>query len=106
MSSLTNIYDKLLKNINIRDPKNIISYSIIAFIIVIIVIFLLYIRRTISYNGKNCITISNFFKNQPPLISVVDSAELSNYGLRDFYIKSAYNCCCSGKFKNDFVKTL
>ena len=114
MLRLTNIYDNLMKKINIKNPNNIISYSIIAFIIVIIVIFLLYIRNTISLNtttsifggssnGKNCNLISRFFTSKPPLISAVDSPELSNHGLRDFYIKSAYNCCCSGKFKNDFV---
>ena len=101
MLSLTNIYDNLLKNINIRNPKNIISYSIIAFIIIIIVIFLLYIRRTLSLNtttsifgssshGKNCNTISKFFTSKPPLISAVDSPELSKHGLSDFYIKPGH----------------
>lgn len=26
-----------------------------------------------------------------------------NYKLKDFYIKTAYNCCCNGTFKNDYV---
>ena len=27
------------------------------------------------------------------------------YKLRDFYIKTAYNCCALGNFKNTFVST-
>ena len=29
----------------------------------------------------------------------------SKYNLRDYYIKTAYNCCCGGEFKNDYVST-
>ena len=26
-----------------------------------------------------------------------------SYNLRDYYIKTAYNCCTAGEYKNDFV---
>ena len=32
-----------------------------------------------------------------------DTEQGSNYKLKDFYIKTAYNCFSSGKFKNDYV---
>ena len=25
------------------------------------------------------------------------------YRLGDYYVKTAYNCCCGGNYKNDFV---
>ena len=101
--TITNIYDNLINKISIKNPKNMVSYLILAFIIFIIIVFLFYIKKTISYNVINCNSISKLFTSKPPLISAVDSPELSNHSLRDFYIKSAYNCCCSGKFKNDYV---
>ena len=53
-------------------------------------------------NGTNCKNLELIYKSQPTLTSIVNSAQ-SPYGLRDFYIKTAYNCCCPGQFKNDFV---
>jgi len=49
MLRLTNIYDNLMKKINIRNPNNIISYSIIAFIIVIIELVAIAVLRVVLH---------------------------------------------------------
>jgi len=114
LSRVTNIYDNFISTINIKDKNNLLSYTLIAFIIFIIILFIFKLKSTISLNtksnllstssiGTNCYSISKLFSSKPPLISAVNSPEINNKPLSDFYIKSAYNCCCSGKFKNDFV---
>jgi hypothetical protein len=39
------------------------------------------------------------------LTSINDYDERFSYLLRDYYVKTAYNCCCSGDFTNDWVST-
>ena len=35
---------------------------------------------------------------------IINGEEIEyNYKLKDFYIKTAYNCCCNGSFRNDYV---
>jgi len=36
-------------------------------------------------------------------ITSVDNTRSQEYALRDFYIKTAYNCCSVGSYKNDYV---
>ena len=37
------------------------------------------------------------------IISIKPSRQEFQYSLRDYYIKSAYNCCSGGNYKNDYV---
>lgn len=39
------------------------------------------------------------------IVSINDYEEQFSYLLRDYYIKTSYNCCCSGDFTNDYVST-
>ena len=38
-------------------------------------------------------------------IKSIDSSNQFDYLFRDYYIKTAYNCCSGGNYKNDFVDT-
>jgi hypothetical protein len=75
-------------------------------------LFILYLSRKIKTQKENCKIISNnldsfsFFSfNQLRLANYFKSGSSNNYNckLKDFYFKSAYNCFCSGIFKNDYV---
>lgn len=51
----------------------------------------------------NCSNLTAIYKN-PTLISSINVNNPNyKYLLRDYYIKTAYNCCASGRNKNDFV---
>lgn len=81
-----------------------IKLGIALLIIAQIIGYIVYVRNINSPNSdKNCQILKTLYTSQPPLISVVDSPRQKVYRLRDFYIKTAYNCCCGGKYKNDFV---
>jgi hypothetical protein len=36
-------------------------------------------------------------------LTSIDNSEQFNYTLKDYYIKTAYNCCSGGNYKNDYV---
>jgi hypothetical protein len=36
-------------------------------------------------------------------IKSIDNSDLFNYTFKDYYIKTAYNCCSGGNYKNDYV---
>lgn len=81
------------------------SISQIMILIIVLLFFIIFFWCFLKFglNQKNCMTISKVY-NKFPLISSI-SAENPNYQykLRDYYIKTAYNCCAGGNFKNDFV---
>tara|TARA_Y100000996_G_scaffold129111_2_gene97984 strand:- start:13487 stop:14794 length:1308 start_codon:yes stop_codon:yes gene_type:complete len=104
-----------------------------VFVVGIMLIFLLFIwsYTKITLRGANCSTINNNYdinyandlhslydkKNhkmdddnitdygdEQDLTTGQDKRKLvGDYRLRDFYIKTAYNCCASGSYSHDFV---
>lgn len=100
------------------------SNKALLFIILLSILFIIYIASQINIQTTNCDNIrsdrlnnknnkyNKFYsfddmKNRGIFIDDIkyDGNETMkyNYKLKDFYIKSAYNACCSGNFKNDYV---
>jgi hypothetical protein len=75
------------------------------FILMIVMInFLYYIYTKLYLDDKNCRNMNYEYPNMPPLQSFNENtSDMFRYKLRDYYIKTAYNACCAGGFKNDFV---
>ena len=102
MSTANTVVDttkKVIKTLMDADIKH------IAYIIIIIgVLFMVsWCLSRLNKNEKNCALIADVYKKFP-LISTMDISVLTvNNKLRDYYVKTAYNCCSSGNFKNDFV---
>lgn len=109
---------------NILDISNNNIYITIG-IVVVIVFVLIYLLIVINKKSKNCktiessndidndgnkfiedfYTINNSIKNDYFEGNVKLGTKTINYDykLKDFYVKTAYNACASGKFKNDYV---
>ena len=66
------------------------------------IIIIVYTYATIMLPNSNCSKITSWF---PTLQGngLTSLPSNSNYLLRDYYIKSAWNCCLSGNEKHDFV---
>ena len=104
MNTALKSFGSILIKFSVKDEKDRIKLAISLVIIGYLFIYFAYIRNINSPNkNKNCNILKKLYTSQPPLISIVDSDEQNTYSLRDFYIKTAYNCCCGGKYKNDFV---
>ena len=64
---------------------------------------LLIIFYYIRLRGRNCNFMDSIYGNLNGKIRSIDNNEKFNYTFKDYYIKSAYNCCSGGNYKNDFV---
>jgi hypothetical protein len=91
---------KTITGMNNMDNINKIMIIIMAFIFFII---FLWAYRKLSLDAKNCNTIKEMYKDFPLISSINPENPIYTYKLRDYYIKTAYNCCSAGIFKNDFV---
>lgn len=98
--SLTNI----MNNNTLRQLKNLGPLFFTVIIISILLVLTLYYIQSKHYlNTNNCLKLQQFYKTPPKLYSIANNPKYNKHGLRDFTIKTAYNCCCSGELKHDYV---
>ena len=79
-----------------------------AFVIVVLLWLITYVTTKINLGKTNCDVIQQVIKDSPPTKinskwTTSSSPDYAGKNLRDFYIKTAYNCCASGQFKSDYV---
>lgn len=102
-----------------ENTENIDNKKIVKIIFFLLfILFIWYIFTKINVKKQNCKnfekngyyyedeTIKSFNEDDPYFSTDVSmNNRLINYDykLRDFYFKTAYNCFCSGNFKNDYV---
>jgi hypothetical protein len=80
-----------------------ITYGLYAIIIVVLLLLVFYIFTKVTLDKRNCVALNKLYPDFPPLKSASTDIDNEKYKLRDYYIKTAYNCCASGEFKNDYV---
>ncbi len=100
MSKLENM-SMYTKNLLSNASFAMTAVLVIIFIVILLVISYVY---TLSKTRKiKCNTLDANYPEKP----IISSLQNDDYGmkllLRDFYIKSAYNCCSISNFKNSFV---
>ena len=89
-----------LSELNIPyDNKTIIKMFCILIIIILVIISLLWCYSKFTLNNRNCINMNYLYRNFPPLTNTKNT----QYKLRDYYVKSAYNCCAPGGYNHNFV---
>jgi hypothetical protein len=71
--------------------------------LMIILIALLYYFYYSRLRSKNCKSMDKIYGDLNGKIKSIDSSEQFNYTFKDYYIKTAYNCCSGGNYKNDYV---
>lgn len=79
-----------------------------AFVIVVLLWLITYVTTKINLGKTNCDVIQQVNKDSPltkinSKWTTSSSPDYVGKNLRDFYIKTAYNCCASGQFKSDYV---
>ena len=95
---------QLLSKLNLDKSKaayiRYIAYIIVALLIVGMI---LYTVNKMRLNKLNCENIDKLYTSFPKLSSININDAAYKYKLRDYYVKTAYNSCCGGQFKNDYV---
>lgn len=80
------------------------SYLIMAFILVILIIFIAYMIYLSKLEGREVNFMNNLYPSLDGNIRPISSGDPDCSGnLYDYYIKTAYNACSGGSYKNDFV---
>jgi len=97
----SNFKEKLL---NLKE--NTISVFILFIIIIIIILAICYYLYKKSLYSSECKFMTNIYGTLNNKIKPIDAKyKTFNHNLLDYYIKTAYNCCSGGNYKNDFVNT-
>jgi hypothetical protein len=91
-------------NIVTTQNVNILVKIVLYSLIVIILVFTgIYVSNTLKKDKNNCSKIEKLYPTNPKISSINTANDNSKFKLRDYYIKTAYNCCSAGKYKNDYV---
>jgi Phosphatidylinositol-specific phospholipase C, Y domain len=103
-SQLTS-YSKLKLDTNKNTYGTIFMIVILVLIVLMITIYIIrqFTKRKSNCNNINASTSPTISSMQPSDLSTSGSSGEPNLLLRDYYVKSAYNCCASGQFENDWV---
>ena len=93
---------KMISNLK----ENFVSSMVLGLIIFIIIIMLGYIFYIRQLNNRECTFLTNIYGTLDGNIRSINASDPNcQHNLNDYYIKTAYNCCSGGSYKNDFVST-
>jgi hypothetical protein len=86
--------------------QNFVSYMIIAFILILLIFMIGYIIYLTKLKNSECDYMNSLYPSVNGKIRAISSNDPDCSGnLYDYYIKTAYNACSGGSYKNDFVDT-
>lgn len=87
------------------ESEKFVSRYIWLFIIgIIILIILYYYFFILNLESRECNYMDELYSKMNGNIRSIDASDPNcGYTFKDYYIKSAYNCCSGGTYKNDFV---
>ena len=79
---------------------------LVVVILIVILISLLYYFYMRNLPKKECDAMDTLYSTLNGKIKSINAADPDcGYLLRDYYIKTAYNACSGGQYKNDYVDT-
>lgn len=109
MENIKNNVKTAVSNLaNLKEETAVIALSVITFIIVFIAfLYYFYYSGTLFTNGlmvRECKNMRAIYGTLNGKIRSIGGSEF-DHPFKDYYIKSAYNCCSGGNYKNDYVDT-
>jgi hypothetical protein len=86
-----------------QNKATTIKYMTYFIIVMLLIMFFIYTIQKIRLKNNNNTTLSKLYSDFPQISTLNTNDAAYQFLLRDYYIKTAYNCCCGGQFKNDYV---
>jgi hypothetical protein len=103
-NTVNNTVNNTIKSITeMKDTTAV--FLIIGVTLIIILILIIYYFYYSRLKSKQCSTMDAVYGDLNGKIRSIDNSEQFNYTFKDYYIKTAYNCCSGGNYKNDYVDT-
>ena len=90
------------------DPTSAHLIGAALFVSLIIAAAVLLVVKVKLKDSNDEYMMDVLYKDSIPNTKIISINEYDNqysFLLRDYYVKTAYNCCCSGDFTNDWVST-
>jgi len=107
-SKMKNFFTKTTKDI-LTLKEEFVGNAIFVMIIIFIILISLYFYYMVNLNNRECAAMHALYSNgqTKSYIAPIDftKPEYKDFTFKDYYIKTAYNCCSGGTYKNDFVST-
>ena len=94
------LYSDMGSSANVLVDSDNYHYIALTIFVLMMVAITVWLNIKASLNRANCDAIASLNSDKPAGIS--SNTDNSNQ-LRDYYVKTAYNACASGQFKNDFM---
>lgn len=88
---------------NVMNNANIAKYAILGICVLLLVLIIIWAYGKSTLNNANCTNMNTLYTDYGMVHTINTSNPDYTYKLRDYYIMTAYNACCAGQFKNDFV---
>ena len=88
---------------NLKESTTVFIIGVIT--LTIILISILYYFYYSRLKASECSSMTSIYGELNGKIKSIDNSDQFNYTFKDYYIKSAYNCCSGGSYKNDYVDT-
>lgn len=88
----------------IAKTKQYKLYFVLFIFFLMFIFFLYYISKKMSLKQNNCKRIEGIIPKNTGTVSIGSiNGIILDDNINSFFIKTAYNCCCAGNFKNDYV---
>jgi len=75
----------------------------VALLVLILLCVIWWIYDKLTLNNSNCSKMNKLYNKFPAIHTISVGNDDFSHNFRDYYIKTAYNCCSAGTVKNDFV---
>jgi hypothetical protein len=98
------IMDTVKTTIKTLKEQTLVNLLVIIIIVIILISLLVYFYY-INLKSRECSNMKSIYGTLNGKIKSIDDTEQFNYTFKDYYIKTAYNCCSGGNYKNDYVDT-
>lgn len=86
------------------ESAHMVTMIIFGLCVFIVIVAFGWLWSKLTLESRNCQNMHKLYKATPPGFSSIDPDSPDNCNsLRDFYVKTAYNCCATGAYRNDFV---
>jgi hypothetical protein len=106
-SKITDFFNKTKKDL-FTLKEEFVGNAIFIMILVLVLVIIGYVYYMLNLNNRECSMMNSLYSNgqTKSYIAPIDYSKPDyGYTFKDYYIKTAYNCCSGGAYKNDFVST-
>ena len=94
MERLKNVHQMFSKMFKEQDKAVMVKYMAYFIIVILIISLIAYTYDKMQLNKNNSVALSKIYPSFPKISSINPNDATYDYNLRDYYIKTAYNCCC------------